>query len=181
MNAATAARLAAANKAASLANLRNPSLVNGKVVQRSWACATADGSYFTSSTPCLDYRQLYPDAVVGSRSLSGMQGQPVGSVGQGGPSVSSLNWAADAWSAGLPARPHPLAPPILTNRTEEPAPYAIVLHGGSALITTEAPRQSGSMIVGRDRSGRLFSLKASEVDLKATNIQTPPAAAPAPK
>jgi hypothetical protein len=174
MSAATAARLAAAAKANNLANLKNANYVNGKYVQRTWVCAG-----LVSSTPCLDYQQLHPESnTIDPRTGRLAVGGEIG--GQVGASASALNWPSDAWAAGLPANPHPLAPPILTNRSDEPAAYAIVLHGGAVLATTEAPRQSGNLIVGRDRGGRLFSLKASDVDLRSTLPQAP-TAAPAPR
>jgi len=83
-----------------------------------------------------------------------------------------------AGSYGLPVGRDQVAFPVQTRMADVAVRRAIVLRDGTAFATTEEPRWSGALIVGRDRFGKIYSVKASEVDLYASRI--PPRPAPAP-
>ncbi len=83
--------------------------------------------------------------------------------------------------AGLPIATQAQGYPVVTNISQSPSQYAIVLRSGLALATQEPPTRSGNLIVGHDRTGHLFSVRSTEVDLAASQIPAPPAAAPKQK
>jgi len=130
-----------------------------------WACRGPGGVYYSFAGPCEDSEEV---AVVGQQ-VGFARAQPSGYE-------NGTDYATDPFAVGLvpgagTARVADL--PILTRNTEAVAPYAVILRDGMAFASVERPTQSGKMVVGRDRSGNLFSIRASEVDLSATKPATP--------
>jgi hypothetical protein len=82
---------------------------------------------------------------------------------------------------GLPgsgARGEKAALPVQTRLSDVAASYVVVLRNGTAFASMVPPSLSGNSVVGRDRTGLLFSVRASEVDLDASHIQASKAASP---
>jgi hypothetical protein len=130
-----------------------------------WACRGPGGVYYSFAGPCEDSEEV---AAVGQQ-VGIARTQPSGYE-------NGTDYATDPFAVGLvpgagTARVADL--PILTRNTEAVAPYAVILRDGMAFASVERPTQSGKMVVGRDRSGNLFSIRASEVDLKATKPAAP--------
>ena len=96
------------------------------------------------------------------------------------PAGTRAVWIQDpgASGVGIPVTRQQRALPIQTPLSETPVPYAIILRDGTVLASVVPPQQSGNMVVGRDRTGRLYSIRATEVDQVATRL---PAAAAAPQ
>ncbi len=135
-----------------------------------WACEGAGGVYYyTYGGPC-------PDLPLSAPGLKQTETQNVGSRAF----QNGTEYATDPWTVGLgpnAGRPREDELPILTKRSDMVAPYAVILRDGMALASVERPRQSGNMIIARDRGGNLYSIRASEVDMGATRPQAPAAAA----
>jgi hypothetical protein len=130
-----------------------------------WACRGPGGVYYSFAGPCEDSEE--GPAVAQQVGMS--RAQPSGFE-------NGTAYATDPFSVGLvpgagTARVTDL--PILTRNTEAVAPYSVILRDGMAFASVDRPRQSGKMIVARDRSGNLFSIRASEVDMAATKPATP--------
>ncbi len=95
-------------------------------------------------------------------------------AGQGGQPAGYLNgkpYAIDAFSGRAApgvGTPKWVDLPIQTRISDQIAPYAVILRDGMAYASVEPPRQVGNMVVARDRTGKLYSIKASEVDMEAT-------------
>jgi hypothetical protein len=81
-------------------------------------------------------------------------------------------WMQDpgASGAGLPATRDQEALPVQTRLSDTPVSYAVVLRDGTALASVVPPRQSGNMIIGKDRTGHLYSIRATEVDRAASRL-----------
>jgi hypothetical protein len=138
-----------------------------KVHEYRWVCRGPGGSYYYSwAGPCEDYE----DAPAAAQQVMGIpKGQATGYE-------NGTDYATDPFSVGVgPGAGTPRATdmPILTRSSDTMAPYAVILRDGMAFASVERPRQSGKMIVARDRSGNLFSIRASEVDMAATKPATP--------
>jgi hypothetical protein len=89
---------------------------------------------------------------------------------------NGTDYATDPFTVGLgpgAGTPRMAALPVLTRNSEAVAPYAVILRDGMAFASVERPRQSGKMIIARDRGGNLFSIRASEVDMAATKPAAP--------
>lgn len=130
-----------------------------------WACRGPGGVYYSFAGPCEDSEE----GPVVAQQVGMPKAQPSGFE-------NGTDYATDPFAVGLvpgagTARVTDL--PILTRNTEAVAPYAVILRDGMAFASVDRPRQSGKMIVARDRSGNLFSIRASEVDLAATKPATP--------
>ncbi len=130
-----------------------------------WACRGPGGVYYSFAGPCEDSEE---DLAV-AQQVGNLRAQPTGFE-------NGTDYATDIFAVGLvpgagTARVTDL--PILTRNTEAVAPYSVILRDGMAFASVERPRQSGKMIVARDRSGNLFSIRASEVDLAATKPAVP--------
>lgn len=83
------------------------------------------------------------------------------------------------------APPPPPAPPRLPPHAPV-VEHRVVLRDGSALFAKDLPRLSGNAVVFTDSQNRLVSLRASEVDLRATGaanhlVLQPAAASPPPR
>ncbi|HEY6320878.1 MAG TPA: hypothetical protein VJA16_04900 [Thermoanaerobaculia bacterium] len=142
-----------------------------------WLCQNPGGGLFYSfAGPC-------PDPIVEEDyfflilvQVGGGQG------GQGGQPPGYLNgreYATDVFPGYAPpgaGTPKAVDLPIQTRMSDQIAPYSVVLRDGMAYASVEPPRQVGNMVVARDRTGKLFSIKASEVDMGATRPITSNAA-----
>jgi hypothetical protein len=136
-----------------------------KVHEFRWACRGPGGFYYSFAGPCED-SEVGPAA---ARQAGTPKARPTGFE-------NGTDYATDPFAVGLvpgagTARVTNL--PILTRNMEAVAPYAVILRDGMAFASVDRPRQSGKMIVARDRSGNLFSIRASEVDLAATKPAAP--------
>jgi len=130
-----------------------------------WACRGPGGVYYSFAGPCEDSEEV---AAVGQQV-----GMP---KAQASGFENGTDYATDVFAVGLvpgagTAKVTDL--PILTRNTEAVAPYAIILRDGMAFASVDRPKQSGKMIIARDRSGNLFSIRASEVDMAATKPAVP--------
>jgi hypothetical protein len=162
---------------------RGPAPLPGKWNVTNWLCLGSSGYYYSSPVPCVDAQQVpFGQPVEGGKAAQYAFRQGPYSVsldgyapGYGAQSARGANWSTEPWAVGLglPQHPGSTSLPIFTNLSRVVAPYSIVLRSGTALASMEAPKQSGGLIVGRDRTGRMFSIKASEVDVSATRL--PPA------
>jgi hypothetical protein len=112
--------------------------------------------------------------LTGRRPVGGGSGSGHGSVPYG--ALLLLDPGATAY--GNPGHREQSDFPVLSRMTDLKARYAIVMRDGTAFASTEPPKWSGSRIVGMDRTGKLFSVKASTVDLAASRIPPRPAASP---
>lgn len=136
-----------------------------KVHEFRWACRGPGGVvYYSFAGPCEDSEEA---PVVAQEGMA---------RGQASGFENSTDYATDIFAVGIvpgagTARVTDL--PILTRNTEAVAPYSVILRDGMVFASVERPRQSGKMIVARDRSGNLFSIRASEVDLAATKPAAP--------
>lgn len=174
-----------------------------------YICHQANGAIFYSYTPCYDaggYQSgdYWDGAQEGDIYILNFYFLPGrGEVGEAGPAelggiaqsrptpgsaiaarsaAPRALWMQDpgAASVGMPTSRELVAHmPIQTNLSETPVSYAIVLHDGTALATVQPPKRSGNTIIGKDRTGHLYSVRASEVDLAASRLpdQAPTAAA----
>ncbi|HXO27352.1 MAG TPA: hypothetical protein VOA80_08420 [Thermoanaerobaculia bacterium] len=127
-----------------------------------WACRGPGGVYYSFAGPCEDSEEVPVQQVGGTKA------QPSGFE-------NGTDYATDPFAVGLvpgAGTPRVTDLPILTRNTEAVAPYAVVLRDGMAFASVDRPVQSGKMIVARDRSGNLFSIRASEVDMAATKPAT---------
>jgi hypothetical protein len=136
-----------------------------KVHEFRWACRGPGGVYYSFAGPCEDSEEV----PAGAQQVGITTARPSGFE-------NGTDYATDVFSVGLvpgvgTARVTDL--PILTRNSEAVAPYAVILRDGMAFASVDRPRQSGKMIVARDRSGNLFSIRASEVDLAATKPVAP--------
>jgi hypothetical protein len=170
-----------------------------------WICADGSGTTYQSYTPCgpgqgtVDYENgsgatynlfffFVPAAAERQASASakapgGLGGFAEATAGSRGGSTKSAGGIApgtglrlvDPWAAGMPMTAQSQGLPVMTRLSEAPVDYAIVLRSGVALATQEQPTRSGNTVIGHDRSGHLFSVRASEVDLPASRLDSPPA------
>jgi hypothetical protein len=131
-----------------------------------WVCrGPGGGVYYSFAGPCEDFEEVPAagqQAGIPRAQTSGFE--------------NGTDYATDPFAVGLvpgagTARVTDL--PILTRNTEAVAPYAVILRDGMAFASVDRPTQSGKMIVARDRSGNLFSIRASEVDIAATKPAAP--------
>jgi len=141
-----------------------------KTYEFRWVCTIPGGGvYYSWAGPCPDY---YPEAPAGAQQVGIQRGQATGYE-------NGTDYATDPWAVGVgpgAGTPRMANLPVLTRTSDMIAPYAVILRDGMAFASVERPRQSGKMIVARDRSGNLFSIRASEVDLAATKPAAPPPA-----
>jgi hypothetical protein len=159
---------------------------NGHVYQSTQPCASANPygnvSTWAGALGAEFYNYNYwilPDqtgaAAAPAGSLYGSRFGPPAT-----PAGTRAVWIQDpgASGVGIPMTSQQRALPIQTPLSETPIPYAIILRDGTVLASVVPPQQSGNMVVGRDRTGRLYSIRATEVDRTATRL---PAAAAAPQ
>jgi len=140
-----------------------------KVQQFRWACRGPGGVYYSFAGPCEDSEEEVAAAQPGAQQVGTLRAQATGFE-------NGTDYATDPFAVGLvpgAGTPRMADLPILTKNSEAVAPYSVILRDGMAFASVERPRQSGKMIVARDRSGNLFSIRASEVDLAATKPATP--------
>jgi hypothetical protein len=138
-----------------------------KVQQFRWACRGPGGVYYSFAGPCEDSEEEVVAAQPGAQGMGIPRAQGF---------ENGTDYATDPFAVGLgpgAGTPRVADLPILTKNSESVAPYAVILRDGMAFASVDRPRQSGKMIVARDRSGNLFSIRASEVDLTATRPATP--------
>jgi hypothetical protein len=132
-----------------------------------WVCrGPGGGVYYSWAGPCEDYED-------GPAAVQQAMGIP---KGQATGYENGTDYATDPFAVGVgpgAGTPRMTDMPILTRTSDTMAPYAVILRDGMAFASVERPRQSGKMIVARDRSGNLFSIRASEVDMAATKPATP--------
>ena len=112
-----------------------------------------------------------------------LTGQHPGGGGGGGgrgsvPEGAVLVLDPGATAYGNPGHREQSDFPIQSRMTDLAVRYAIVMRDGTAFASTDMPKWSGDMIVGRDRTGKLFSVKGSTVDLPASRIPSQPAPSP---
>ncbi len=96
-------------------------------------------------------------------------GGRLGAESTGGPRAA---WIQDpgANGVGMPTTKEQQQLPVQTRLSDTPVSYAVVLRDGTALASVVPPWQSGAMIVGKDRTGHLYSVRASEVDKAASRL-----------
>jgi len=132
-----------------------------------WVCRGPAGNvYYSWAGPCYDEYE-------GPATIAQQAGIP---KGQATGFENGTDYATDPFSVGVgpgAGTPKVAELPILTRNSDRIAPYAVILRDGMAFASVERPKQSGKMIVARDRSGNLFSIKASEVDMAATKPANP--------